>query len=126
MNIDNIKKDLIADNISYITKINQLPLLPLNKLSIVQSYVYSKYRWIFSIYNLTETWIVQNIDSLLGKYVRKWLQLPVSSNIEHLALPLQKLGLNYISAKQLYVKSKLSVREILNRSKNEEIKRFYT
>ena len=114
MNIDNIKEELIADNISYITKIDQLPLLPLNKLSIIQNYVFSKYRWIFTIYDLTETWIVQNIDSLLGKYVRKWFQLPVSSNIEHLALPLQKLGLNYKSAKQVYSKSKLSVRSKRN------------
>ena len=125
MNIENIKEDLITDNISYITKIDQLPLLPLNKLSIVQGYVYSKYRWIFTIYDLTETWIVQNIDSLLGKYVRKWFQLPISSNIEHLALPLHKLGINYKSAKTVYVKSKLSVRRILRQSKNEEISRLY-
>ena len=68
---------------------------------------------------------MQNIDSLLGKYVRKWFQLPISSNIEYLALPLQKLGLNYKSAKSVYLKSKLSVRSILRQSKNEEIRRCY-
>ena len=125
MNIDNIKEDLISDNISYVTKVNQQPLSPLNKLSILQNYVFSKYRWTFTIYDLTETWIVQNIDSLLGKYLRKWFQLPISSNIGHLALPLQKLGLNYKSAKSVYLKSKLSVRRILRQSKNEEIRRLY-
>ena len=76
MKIDNIKEELLAKNTSYVTKIDQLPLTPVNKLSIVQTYVFSKYRWIFTIYDLTETWIVQNIDSLLGKYTRQWFQLP--------------------------------------------------
>ena len=50
----------------------------------------------------------------------------MSSNIEHLSLPSQKLGINFKSAKHVYTKSKLSVRRILQKSKNEEIRRFYS
>ena len=92
MNTDNIKKDLVADNISYITKIGQLPLLPLNKLSILQSYVYSKYRWIFTIYDLTETWIAQNIHSLIGKFIRQWFQLPGVQQYRTLIPTIAKAG----------------------------------
>ena len=53
--------------------------------------------------------------------------VPATNFQQHrtLSLPLQKLGLNYKSAKSVYLKSKLSVRSILRQSKNEEIRRFY-
>ena len=125
MNIDNIKEQLIEDNTNYITTIDRLPLTSLNKISVVQQYVYSKYRWIFSIYELTETWVSVNIDSLIGKYVRKWFQLPISANIQHLSFPTRKLGINFSFAKTIYQKCKLSVRRILRQSKNVEIQKLY-
>ena len=125
MDIENIKTEIISKVTEYVTKIDQLPLLPLNKIAIIQTFVYSKLRWNFSIYDLTETWIVQNIDNLISKYVRKWLQLPVSANVEHLSFAIQKLGINFKSAKFVYNKSKLSVRRILNQSNNSDIRKLY-
>ena len=69
---------------SYITTIDKLPLKNVNKLVIIQCYMYSKLRWKLSIYNLGETWVVQNLDNVISKYVRKWCQLPVSTNVQHL------------------------------------------
>ena len=57
--------------------------------------------------------------------MRKWFQLPVSANIEHLSLPTRKLGVNFSFAKTVYTKCKLSVRRILRLSKNTEIKKLY-
>ena len=125
MQIVNIKEERTTTNTAYITKIDQLPLTSLNKISIVQQYIYHKYRWEFSIYDLTETWIAENIDNVIGKYVRKWFQLPISANIEHLSFPTRKLGVNFSFAKTIYMKCKLSVRRILKMSKNGEIRRFY-
>ena len=125
MNIDNVKEKLIAQNVLYITTIDRLPLTTLNKLSIIQQYVYSKYRWLFSIYNLSETWVVQNIDNVIGKYVRKWFQLPICANIDHLSFPTNKLGVNFMFAKTVYMKCKLSVRRIIKLSNNAEIRRLY-
>ena len=51
------------------------PLTPLNKLSVIQRYVYSKLRWKFSVYDLTETWVVRNIDNQISKFVILWLRL---------------------------------------------------
>ena len=49
-------KDNIIDNIwKYIKIIDVLPLHPKNKILIVQRFVFSKLRWSFSIYDLTET-----------------------------------------------------------------------
>ena len=87
--------------------------------------MFSKLRWHFSIYEFTETWVVQNIDNLISKYVQKWLQLPVSANAKHLSFSVQNLGINFKFAKFVYKKCKLSVRRILSQSNNSEIQRLY-
>ena len=101
----------------YLEKIDLLPLHPKFKIEIVQKYIYSKFRWSFSIYPLTVTWITQNIDNNINRYVRKWLQIPISGNITHLSLPRKKLGMNIKSAKDIYE----AVRRILKESKNQAI-----
>ena len=126
MKIDDIKEELKNDNVKYVTTIDRLPLNALNKTSIIQKYVYSKYRWLFTIYDLSETWVVENIDNVIGKYLRKWLQLPVSANISHLSFTTRKLGINITFAKEVYQKCKLSLRRILRLSKNREIRRLYS
>ena len=83
-------------------------------------YVYSKIKWDLSIYDLSETWVKENIDSNLNRLYRKWLQFPFSANITHLHMPQNKLGLDITSAKNLYNEYKLSVRRILKTSPNLE------
>ena len=72
---------------------------------------------IFNICNLTETWVAENINNTINKHYRKWLQLPISSNITHLTQPKTKLGLNIKTAKQICIECKLSARRILESSK---------
>ena len=76
------------------------------------------------IYDLSETWVKENVDSHLNWLYRKWLQLPISANITHLQMPQSKLFLNITSAKKLHSKCKLSVRRILNTSPNLEVGNF--
>ena len=125
LNIENIKTELIDIVTKYITSIDKLPLKPLNKIAIIQRYVFSKLRWQFSIYSFTETWVNENIDNIINKFLRKWLQLPVSSNTTHLTLHKRKLGLNMNTAKTVYKKCQLSVRRILNRSKNPDVRKLF-
>ena len=125
MSIDR-EKDKLSDELNkYLEKIDLLPLHPKFKIHIVQKYVYAKFRWRFSIYPLTETWITNNIDNNINRYIRKWLQIPISGNITHLRLPTKKLGMNLRSAKDIYSDCKLTVRRILMSSKNMEIKRLW-
>ena len=79
----------------------------------------------FSIYDLSETWVATNVDNIFGKYVRKWFQLPISANILHLSFPTRRLGVNFQFAKTIYQKCKLSLRRILQQSNNPEITNLY-
>ena len=108
-------EDNIIDNIwKYIKIIDVLPVHPKNKIVIVQRFVFSKLRWSFSIYDLTETWVKQKLDdAILNKYYRKWLNMPISGKTSHLHLPTKSRSLNISAAKQVYNNCKLSVRGIL-------------
>ena len=97
----------------------------MQKFEICQLYVFSKLQWRFTIYNLSETWVIQNIDNHFSKFYRKWLQLPVSANITHLSLPNKKLGRNIRTAKQTYNECKVTVRRIRICSVNEEVRKLY-
>ena len=51
--------------IKYVRIIEKLPLTPLNKISIVEVYVFSKLRWRFSVFDITETWVDKNMDKII-------------------------------------------------------------
>ena len=91
----------------------------------MQRYVFSKLKSRFSVYHLTETWVSENLDNVIKRYYRKWLHFPVSGNITHLSLPKNKLGLNIKTVKQIYVERKVSVRQTLKLSHNEEFITLY-
>ena len=76
----------------YLEKLNNLPLHPNKKLKIISMYVYSKIRWKMSIYDLSVTWVIQSMDSLLKTYVKRWLHMHQGANFDHLKLPPVKLG----------------------------------
>ena len=91
MSTEHVKNELITDFNNYTSILNQLPLHPKNKLQVISKFIYSKIRWRFSIYRLSETWIIQNLDSIIKEYLKRWLQLPQSANFRHLHLPISNL-----------------------------------
>ena len=125
MKTNNIKSKLTDDLASYIETLNRLPLHPKNKLLIISKYVYSKLRWRFSIYQLSDTWVIQNLDSLVKEFVKRWLRLPQSANFTHLYLPSKMLGMKFSLPSDVYKSSQLATRNILKSSKNEEINNLY-
>ena len=100
MNCDEVKNKLKSEVLKYILTIDKLPLKCPSKIDIVQRHVFSKLKWCFSICNISETWIAENVDNEINRY-RKWLQIPISGNITHLSLPKKMLGLNIKTAQEI-------------------------
>ena len=71
---------------SYLQITDKLNLHPASKIKIINEYIYSKLRWWLTIYNFSETWVVQNLDNSVLYFVRKWLNLQPSANTSHLRL----------------------------------------
>ena len=92
---------------------------------IITRYVYSKLRWRFSIYNLSKTWVIQNLDSQIKEYIKRWLLLPPGANTRHFYLPAKYLGLKFSFPSDIYEESQLTTRKILCSSENKEIKELY-
>ena len=107
------------------SKIDLFTMKPFSKIRVVQTYVYSKLRWRFSIYPLTVTWIQQNLDSVVSRYLRKWLHIPISGNVSHLQFPKSKLGVDFCSMADIYQQCQMSVRRVLRGSTNADIQHLY-
>ena len=74
--------------------IDDLPLHPKNKLLVYHRYVLSKVSWHFTIADLPKTWVTENLDNLVSRYILSWLNLPVSATLTSLGLTKNQFGLN--------------------------------
>ena len=55
MNSDEIKAELKTEVRKYVQTIDKLPIICFHQIEIMQCYVFSKVKWRFSVYHLTET-----------------------------------------------------------------------
>ncbi len=129
MDCTEIKIEILNELQCYLKKIDLFPIHPFSKIHVVQSYVYSKFRWRFSIYPLTRSWIQSNRSLEVGlnsfQIHSRWLQIPISGNISHKKLPKLQLGIDFCSASDIYDQCKLTVRRILRTSVNPDIQQLY-
>ena len=67
MNCDETKTELRNEIIKYVDIIDKLPIKCLHQIEIIQCYVISKLKWQFPVYNLSETWISETLDSHINR-----------------------------------------------------------
>ena len=93
-------------------------------------YVYSKLRWRLSIYDISQTWVVRNLDDKVIRYTKDWLHFHQGANLGHIKLSINKFGFGFqlpssnISS-NIFKFCKLSMRVILKKSKNKEIRALF-
>ena len=71
------------------TDIDSKPLHPKNKLLLYSRYVLSG-----QVATLSKTWVTENIDSIANKYIRRWLEVPISGTLSTVFLTNNKFGLS--------------------------------
>ena len=74
------KSKLISLIDELMSDIDLKPLHPKNKVLLYSRYVLSKISWHFTVATISRTWVTENVDSLINKYIRKWLEVPISGN----------------------------------------------
>ena len=74
------KKKLLETTNLLLEAISKLPLLPKNKILLYSTYSMSKVSWDLTIADIDITWVKQNLDSLAHKYIRLWLEIPISGH----------------------------------------------
>ena len=86
------KQKLITLLEDMMSDIDLKPLHPKNNLILYSRYLLSKLSWHFTVATLSKTWVTVNIDSVVNKYVRKWLEIPVSGTLSSVySLPIRSL-----------------------------------
>ena len=85
--LSSLVQDLMCD-------IDEKPLHPKNKLLLYSQNVLSKLSWHFTVADISKTWIIANLDSIVNGYSRKWLEIPISGRLSNVFLERNKFGLS--------------------------------
>ena len=115
--------DLFNDIIS---KIDELPLHPRNKILLYSRYLLSKISWELTVTDISKTWICETLDTLASRYIRKWLELPISATLSNVFLPRNKFGLNVILPSTKFTQCQTVSRSSLKTSINEDINKLWS
>ena len=103
------------------SKIDKISCYPKNKLQLYHRFVLSKISWHFTIADLDMTWVVDNIDNVASKYIRQWLELPISATLSALVLSKSKYGINLILPSTKFIQCQVVLRNALKLSPNSDI-----
>ncbi len=101
------------------------PLHPKNKVLLYSRYVLSKISCHFTVATISRTWVTENVDSLINKYIRKWLEVPISGTLSNVYLTSNKFGLNIIPTSIKFTQCQTVLRNALKTSPNDSIKELW-
>ena len=94
---------------------------PKNKLLIYHRFVLSKLSCHLTIADLSKTWVVQNLDNVVSKYVRHWLELPISATLSTLVLQKSRYGISLVLPSTKCIQCQTVIRNALKSSPNLDI-----
>ena len=61
----------------------------------------------------------------MNRYIRKWLSIPISGNVNHLRLKVKNLGIGLQLPSDIYRYNQITVRNILKSSKNQSMRELF-
>ena len=122
---DNHKTDLLTLINELMTDIDLKPLHPKNKLLLYNRYVLSKLSWHFTAATLSKTWITENTDSVVNKYIRRWLEVPISGTLSTVFQTRDKFGQSIYPPSVKFILRQTVLRKVLKSSPNESINELW-
>ena len=105
--------------------IDKLPLHPKNKLKIYHRYLLAKISWDLTVAGITQTWLKNNVDNIISKYVRSWLEIPISGNLEGISLGKSKFGFNFVKISSRGFQCQTTFRNKIATSPNADIRKIH-
>ena len=94
---------------------------PKHKFQLYNSHLLSKVSWYLTVADLTKAWVSKNLDNLVNKYFRSWLDLPISGTLSNVFLPRNKCGLNTHHPSIKHAQYQTVIRNSLKSSRSEAI-----
>ena len=103
--------------------VDSLHVHPKDKLLLYHCYVLSKLSWHFTVTDLGKTWISETLDNIVSKYIRQWLEFPISATLSSIVLSSTKFGLAFQLPSVKFQQCQTVLRSALKSSKDEAIVR---
>ena len=101
-------------------KIDEIPCHPKNKLMLFHRFVLYKISWHSTIADPGKTWIAGNIDNLVSKYIRQWLEPPIRTTLSTLVLSKSKYGISLVLPSTKFAQCQVAMRNALKSSPNTD------
>jgi len=119
-------KNILLNKFKYLMEsIDKLPLHPRHKIQLYQRYVLSKISWHFTVTNISQTWVKQNLDNVLSSFIRSWLGIPISGTLDFITLSKTNFGLNLIMTSTKFIQCQVTFRKNMKNSTNTDIRKIY-
>ena len=107
-------------------KTSSLEISPQMKLKVLRLYIPSQISFGLRIYNMSYTWIGQNLDALCINAVNDWLEMPRNTcTKEILELPRNKGGHDMCLPSTMAMKLRLSLRYNLQNNVNDDLRKIW-
>ena len=119
------KKRTDVNRTEAISQIDRLPLRPKNKLRLYNRYLLAKLSWHLSVADISATWIKENLDTIISKYICIWLDLPVCATLSNSFLSSDKFGLNICPPSVKFTECQTVLRIALKSSPNADIRNLW-
>ena len=119
------KSELISLVEELMADIDSKSIHPKNKILLYSRYLLSKLSWHFTVSSLVKTWVIENIDSKVNSYIRKWLDIPISGTLSTVFLTRNKFGFNICPPSVKFIQCQTAFRKALKTSPNESINELW-
>ena len=122
MENENDEVHLKSSLLDMMNLIDSLRILPKNRLLLYQRYVLSRLSWHLTVADLSKTWVIDNLDNVVVRFVRKWLDLPISGTLSGISLPRKNFSLNLLLPSVKLQQCQTVLRNVLKSSSNDAVK----
>ena len=124
---NNMHKEEVLKTINDLfNTIDRLPLHPRNKLLLYKRYVLAKISWHLTVADLSVTWVKNNVNSIASKFIRSWLEIPISGTLDILQLTKSKFGLGLVLPSDRFTQCQVTFRNSLKNSTNSNIRKIHS
>ena len=119
-------KELALSNFQNMLKaIYSLSIHPKNKLLLYERYIVSKLSWHLTAADLGKTWIPENLDNIVTKYVRRWLDLPIYATISSTIPSHNKFGQGFQLPSITFQQCQLTLHSCVKSSCDEAVTKLW-
>ena len=125
MNNKQHMSDLLDTTDSLMSKINDLPCVIKKTNSSLNIASYNLNSWNPPIADISNTWTTENLDSIISKYIRQWLEFPISATLSNLIINKSKYGISLVFPSIKFVQCQTTSRNTLKSYLNNDIKELW-